>query len=112
MFNSILLIIIGTLFTSTGQILLKKSSSTLTRSMIINIKNIPLMIGIFVYFISMVFTIYALKMGELSVLSPITALSYIWTVLLSLIIFKEHINKYKWCGLLLIIIGIITITTV
>jgi drug/metabolite transporter (DMT)-like permease len=111
MFNSIILIIIGTFFTSIGQILLKKSSTTIVRSIKVNLTNYILLLGVGVYFISMLFNIYALKGAELTVLVPITSLSYVWTILLSLFIFKESMNKYKWVGLFVVLFGIVIITT-
>jgi drug/metabolite transporter (DMT)-like permease len=50
--------------------------------------------------------ILALREGELSVLYPVYALSYIWVDLLSLYYFHEHMNVWKVAGIALIIGGV------
>jgi uncharacterized membrane protein len=48
----------------------------------------------------------ALKGGDLSVLYPFVALAYIWVSLLSVKFLGEKMNKFKWLGIALIIIGV------
>lgn len=50
--------------------------------------------------------VLALREGQLSVLYPVYALSYIWVDLLSLYFFHEHMNVWKAAGILLIIGGV------
>lgn len=50
--------------------------------------------------------ILALREGELSVLYPVYALSYIWVDLLSLYYFHEQMNAWKAAGIALIICGV------
>ena len=44
--------------------------------------------------------------GELSVLYPMVAVSYIWTLIWSRIFFKEPFTRPKIIGLLLIVAGV------
>ncbi len=62
------------------------------------------------YGVSAVIYVWALKYGRLSLLYPITSLSYVWVSLLSVKFLKENMNNYKWIGISLIILGVILIT--
>jgi multidrug transporter EmrE-like cation transporter len=44
--------------------------------------------------------------GELSVLYPMVALGYIWTLVWSRIFFKEPLTRFKFVGLFLIVVGV------
>ena len=48
----------------------------------------------------------ALRGGDLSILYPFVSLSYIWVALLSVRFLGEKMNKYKWIGIALIILGV------
>ena len=50
--------------------------------------------------------ILALKDGELSILWPIYALSYVWVALLSMHFFGDRMNVWKGSGIALIILGV------
>ena len=54
--------------------------------------------------------ITAFKGGEVSVLYPIIATSYIWVSLMSAYFFKENLNLFRWIGIFVIISGIIFIS--
>ena len=71
--------------------------------------NKKLIAGLSLYAIATIIFIPALKGGELSVLYPFVALSYVWVSLLSVRFLKERMNIHKWLGILLIIIGVILI---
>ncbi|MFA5797288.1 MAG: hypothetical protein WC916_04600 [Candidatus Woesearchaeota archaeon] len=101
----ILLIIVCTLFTSIGQLLLKLGSSH-TNSIIEIVTNIPLIFGLISYAFGAVLLILALKYGELSLIYPFIALSFIWVNLLSLFIFHEYIAFINWIGIIAIVIGV------
>lgn len=103
--SAIILVIICTLFTSTAQIFYKLGSAKLP--MIFT--NWQLLSGLLLYGFGAVLLITAFKGGDVSVLYPIIATSYIWVTILSKIIFNEQINVHKIIGVSLIIIGIIAI---
>lgn len=106
---SIVLIIIGTICAASGQICLKKASPNMGLNIIGTIRNIPFMIGLFLYGISMILNIVALKGAELSILNPLCALNYVWAAFLSMWFLGEHMNKWKLVGVITIIIGVILI---
>jgi drug/metabolite transporter (DMT)-like permease len=53
--------------------------------------------------------ILALRDGELSMLYPIIALTYVWVNLLSMYFFHEHLNLWKSLGIALVIGGVATL---
>ncbi len=92
-----------------GQLLFKLSSSTITKNIFSWIGNIKLLAGIALYAVAMILFVWALKYGNLSVLYPIIATSYIWVALLSTIFLKEPFGFIKWIGIFFILLGIILI---
>lgn len=70
------------------------------------LKNLPLFGGYFLYGISTVLLVLALRKGELSVLYPIISLTYVWVLLLSGFVFQEHLNVWKISGVMLIMAGV------
>jgi undecaprenyl phosphate-alpha-L-ara4N flippase subunit ArnE len=87
----------------------KLGSDTLSMTIKELLRNRYLIIGVVLYAISTVMAILALKEGELSVLYPLIATSYIWATLLAKKVLKEYINVYKWSGIVMIIVGVIFI---
>lgn len=103
---AIILVIIATIIGSFGALLLKKGSGEFSLNIIKIINNKNVVFGVIIYVISAIFFLAGLRNGELSVLYPLVATSYIWTSLLSIYFLKEKMNKWKWIGVVLIIIGI------
>jgi uncharacterized membrane protein len=108
MIVAVLIVNICTILGALGSLNLKIGSNKLTIKSLIN-KNIVL--GIVMYGLASVLFIPALKFGDLSVLYPMLALTYVWTVFFSVKFLKEKMNAYKWIGLVLIIIGVTIIGT-
>jgi len=106
---SILLVFIGTIIGSFGALYLKIGSKDISINIKKLIRNYKLILGFVFYGISSIFFIIALTGGELSVLYPLCAASYIWVCLLSMKFLDEKMNKLKWLGIITIIIGIIFI---
>jgi len=102
------LLLLCTLITSFGQIFLKLGLNTASFDLSL-LTNYNLLIGLCLYALGAILLIIALKGGELSVLFPIVATSYIWVSLLSLIFLHESMNMFKWSGIVIIIVGIILI---
>src|SRR3989338_4929400 len=101
---SIALVITAATLGSFGPILLKKASKDLTFNIKTIISNKYLLGGLVFYGIGTVLFIPALKGGELSVLYPLVATTYVWVSLLSVKFLKEKMNAFKWIGVFLIII--------
>lgn len=102
---AILLVILCTFLTSSGQYFIKIGANNISGSLI-SIFN-PFILGGYVLLgIGMILLVFALKHGELSVLYPFIALSFIWVFLISIFFLQEVIIIYNWIGLVFIILGV------
>ena len=100
------LVILATLVGAFGPIMLKKASAKKLFNIQSLLKNYNLFAGILLYSLGTILFIPALKGGDLSVLYPFVALVYIWVSLLSVKFLGEKMNRFKWIGIALIIIGV------
>ena len=104
---AIALMILCTIFTSAGQILYKFGAENLSFNLSSIIFNIPLIAGLISYGIGLILLIIAFKGGELSVLYPIVATSYVWVSIASPIFFEtDYMTLEKWIGVIIIVVGI------
>jgi multidrug transporter EmrE-like cation transporter len=102
------------IFNSVGALFLKKGSKKFFISFRLKFfvelfRNRLLLLGIFFYSISTVCFILALRLGELSVVYPLTSVSYVSISMLSAYFLKERINWYKWLGIAFIILGVVLV---
>ncbi len=108
--RGILLVIIAALLSSAAQIMFKFASSKITFSLASFITNVPLIIGFFLYALVALFFILGLKEGELTVLYPILATTYIWTAIASPFFFpSDSLSPLKIIGIIIIITGVYSI---
>lgn len=92
-----------------GQLFFKLSSGQLTANPISWV-NFKLILGLSLYGFATIGFLFALKHGELSLLYPIIATSYVWVAVLSVLMLGETMFFMNWIGILLIILGV-TLTT-
>ena len=104
--KAILLILITTFLTSAAQILFKATANDLVFDIVKIITNYNLLIGLLLYLIGGILVIISFRYGEITILYPILATSYVWINLLSNYFFEEQINIFKWMGIAAIIIGV------
>ncbi|MEK6869608.1 MAG: EamA family transporter, partial [Nanoarchaeota archaeon] len=95
--------------TSTAQLFWKFGANKLELNILSAITNIELITGILLYAIAGTLLILSFRGGEVSVLYPIYATSYIWVSFLSIYFLGEIMNPYKWIGVAAIIMGIVLI---
>jgi uncharacterized membrane protein len=96
-----------TLLGATAQLLLKTGANQLSQANPVGIiTNFALLGGLSLYGISTVLLVLALRDGELSLLYPVIALTYVWVTLLSVVVFHERINPVKLVGVAVIIAGV------
>jgi uncharacterized membrane protein len=100
------LVLLGDIVGAFGPIFLKKASDSFSFNILKLIKNKELIIGLCCYGFGTILFIPALKGGELSVLYPLVAISYAIVCLYSVKMLKEKMNKFKWLGIVLIMIGV------
>lgn len=68
-----------------------------------------LLAGFVLYGIGALVMIVAYKFGQLSVLQPMLSMNYVLSILLGALILKESVTIIKCIGVLIIIMGVITI---
>ena len=104
-----LLVLFTTMLTSSAQILWKKGSATLTFDILKVLMNNYIIGGVLLYVVGGILIIIAFRGGEVSVLYPIMATSYVWVSFLSVKFLGETMNVFKWLGIISIISGIVLI---
>ena len=101
-----LLVFACTILGSAAQLLIKSGMGHFSPHLIAVVTNVPLIAGYTLYGINTLMMVLALRNGEMSLLYPIIALTYVWTTLLSYTLLGEHSNFYKNLGIITIVIGV------
>lgn len=96
---------------SIGQLEFKRGADNLQFDIKLLLTNYHLIIAIAVYCVSTVLYVYALNKEQLSILYPIIATSYIWTLLFAKIFLKEPVGLTSWAGVFFILLGVTLIAT-
>ena len=109
-FIVILLVFIATIIGAFGSLYFKKAAKQFNLNLIQQVKNKNLIIGAVLFCTSTIIYLFALKKGNLSLVYPLTALSYTWIALISIKFLGEKMNQHKWLGIALIILGIVMVT--
>jgi multidrug transporter EmrE-like cation transporter len=105
--QSIGLVFCCTILGAAAQVLMKTGANHLVHPGLNGmITNIPLMIGYCLYGLSTVLLVLALRDGELSLLYPVIALTYVWVTVLSFLLFRENVNIFKLMGISIIVVGV------
>jgi drug/metabolite transporter (DMT)-like permease len=73
---------------------------------LIILSNIALLGGLSSYGLFTLLLIFALRDGELSLIYPVIALTYVWVMFLSVAFFHETMNPFKACGVVVIVLGV------
>jgi drug/metabolite transporter (DMT)-like permease len=109
--QSIVIVICCTLLVAIAQYLIKLGANRLSHAGLvataIGIFTIPaLFAGYCLYGVFTVLFVYALRHGELSVLYPLIALSYVWVTITGVVAFHEVMNPLRVTGLVVIVAGV------
>jgi multidrug transporter EmrE-like cation transporter len=109
--QSILIVICCTLLVGISQYLIKLGANHLSHAGLLStamgIFTIPpLFAGYCLYGVFTVLFVYALRNGELSILYPLIALSYVWVTITGVVAFHEPMNALKVSGLAVIVAGV------
>ncbi len=107
--KSIILVLACTVLGTLAQILMKTGMEHFRPEPMALLTNFALIAGYALYGINTVMLVLALREGELSVLYPIIALTYVWVTLVSYVHLHEEPNVYKNVGVTAIILGVIVI---
>jgi drug/metabolite transporter (DMT)-like permease len=116
--KSIYLVLGCTVFAAAAQVLMKFGAQHTMPAMNLSdnatwvpfvfalLGNIPLLCGYCMSAGTAFLLILGLRDGQLSMLYPIIAMTYVWVNLLSMYFFHEHLNPWKAVGILLVIGGV------
>lgn len=105
----VLLVLFCAILGAFGQVFFKLASGSFSLSVDGILKNWRFMVGAFLYASSAILFVYSLKQGNLSILYPLIATSYIWVALLSFFFLKEAVSLLNVAGIGMIIAGIVLI---
>jgi len=109
------IMIVSTIIGSLGAIYLKKGSDGFSLKFDFDhilslITNSNLIVGGILYFVASLAFIYMLRDTQLSLLYPLTSMSYIFVSIFSVWLLKENMNIYKYLGIASIVIGVVLVT--
>ena len=106
--RSILLVVTCTIFGAVAQILIKFGAADLDPNAFAHglLTNWWLLGGLSCLGLNTLLLIIALREGQLSVLYPIIALTYVWVVILSPMFFDDRISFVKAVGVGVIVLGV------
>jgi multidrug transporter EmrE-like cation transporter len=103
---SIVMFVVAALLGAVGQYLYKSGAQTAGGSISNYLLNLRILGGVVCYIAVMVLFVAAFKRGgELTVLYPIYASTFIWAALIALWVYKTPISATNILGMLLLIAG-------
>ena len=101
-------LLIAVILTAISQVLLKiGAKKSKNKKFIYLYLNFFTIFGYFLLFGATVFNLISLKYVDLKVIIYFLPLTYIFLLILSLLILKEYINKFQIIGFFIIILGLI-----
>ena len=105
--QSLALVFACTVLGAAAQILMKTGANQMTHAGLLGmLTNLPLVAGYALYGLSTFLLVLALRDGELSLLYPVIALTYVWVTMLSVTAFHETVNPFKIVGITVIVVGV------
>ncbi len=110
--RSITLVLACTILGAAAQMLIKSGATALPHvsgfipNVLAMLSSPLLLAGYSFYGLSTVLLVVALKHGELSMLYPIIALTYVWVAILSVLVFHEHLSPLRVAGVVVIVGGV------
>ena len=110
--RAILLVVCCTIIGAAAQVLIKKGAGglgpdpTIVQTALAILLNPSLFAGYSMYGVSTVLLVLALRHGQLSLLYPMFAMTYVWVTILSVLVFHESMNAFKLAGIATIVAGI------
>lgn len=103
---TIALVLITAFLAAVGQLLFKWGAASISSDLWSWLINWPLIAGLALHGVGFVLLVIALKHGNLSILYPVLATSYIWVALLSVRFLSESFSMTQWTGIALVVGGI------
>lgn len=104
--SSILLVFGASIVGSFGAVFLKLGAVRTAGGGLLTFLNSHLILGVSLYLGSSVFYGLGIRQGQLSVLYPMVALGYVWTLFWARLFFQERFTRQKLLGLSLVLLGV------
>ena len=110
--RSFLLVVCCTIIGAGAQVLIKMGAGalgpnpTMVQTALAMLLTPALFAGYAMYGVSTVLLVLALRHGQLSLLYPVFAMTYVWVTVLSVVVFHESMNVFKLAGIAIIVGGI------
>jgi multidrug transporter EmrE-like cation transporter len=104
--SSMAWVLSGSFIGSFGAVFLKGGAQRLHLNVVSLVTNWRLAAGVAAYLVSAIFFLFGVRQGELSVLYPLVAFGYVWTVFWARLFFGEPLTRAKFYALGLILVGI------
>jgi drug/metabolite transporter (DMT)-like permease len=108
--RSLILVALQTILGAAAQILIKKGADPSIQGMVATIvrifTNLELFIGYALLGLSSVLLVLALRKGQLSMLQPVIALTFVWVAILSVFIFHETLSPMRIAGIATVVLGV------
>ncbi len=98
-----LLALLMTLLASVASLFFKRASSS--GGIVSMLKNPNLYAGGFLYVAAALLNVYILRFLDYSVVMPLGSITYVWTMVLSLLVLGERITARKIAGVACIVAG-------
>jgi uncharacterized membrane protein len=108
-FEALVFIVPAIISGAFGSIYLKKGAKAFTLNLRRFRQNYTAILGLSLFGLSMLFYLFALGHGELSILYSLSSFIYVIIAFLSQMMLDEKMNTTKWIGIFLIITGSIFI---
>ncbi len=104
--SSILMFLLASVFGAVGQFLYKSGADSATGGIASYLINIRILLGVVCYIAVMLLFVAAFKKGgQLSVLYPVYATTFIWAAVIGLIAYGQPISPLNVAGMVLLIGG-------
>ena len=105
-FISVVLFLIASLFGALGQYLYKAGAQSVEGGFVKYLTNWKILTGVFCYIAVMLLFVVAYKKGgQLSVLYPVYATTFVWGALIAMIAYGEPIKPINIGGMALLFLG-------
>ena len=111
MFKLIIIAIIQSAFLAVAQYFMKIGVErvveySMTWAYFRSYMNWQLGLSLVLYIIAMIIYLFMLKNYDLSIVYPLTSISYIFTILLAMFLLGETVSVVRWVGILLVMLGV------
>ena len=106
-FASMALVIFGSFIGSLAMVFVKSGAGRLELSLRSALSNWRLVVGVAGFCLSSFFFVLGLREGQLTILYPMVAVGYIFTLFWSRLFFGEALTKGKFAAIGLILVGLV-----